>query len=151
MLPVSALDWRMSRPAGDTASELRKTCIANSKRQYAQQRRTIMHQRRSDKWFLMAALASISAALALNPPAFAQQQEPNAQQPNGQSGTEVLTRGPVHEAFAEVVSFTPESGAIAPKAPPDPIEELPPDQKPEGPNVAWIPGYWSWDDERDDF
>lgn len=28
---------------------------------------------------------------------------------------------------------------------------LPPDQKPEGDDVAWIPGYWAWDDERNDF
>ena len=38
-----------------------------------------------------------------------------------------------------------------PKAPPEPIEELPPEQALEGDNVAWIPGYWAWDDERDDF
>jgi hypothetical protein len=26
-----------------------------------------------------------------------------------------------------------------------------PDQRPEGANVTWIPGYWAWDDERNDF
>lgn len=66
-------------------------------------------------------------------------------------GVEVLTRGPVHEAFAETVTFDPQPGIVVPKAPPDAIEELPPDQKPEGENVAWIPGYWAWDDEREDF
>jgi len=71
--------------------------------------------------------------------------------PNGQQGVEVLTRGPVHEAFAETVSFDPEPGLVAPKQPPAPIEELPPQQRPEGANVAWIPGYWAWDDERSDF
>ena len=40
---------------------------------------------------------------------------------------------------------------IAPKMPPDPVEELPPDQKPEGDNVQWIPGYWHWDEDRTDF
>ena len=64
---------------------------------------------------------------------------------------QVLTRGPVHEAFAETVTFDPEPGLVVPKAPPAAIEELPPDQKPEGANVAWIPGYWGWDDERKDF
>ena len=64
---------------------------------------------------------------------------------------QVLTRGPVHEAFAETVTFDPEPGIVVPKAPPAAIEELPPDQKPEGANVAWIPGYWAWDDERSDF
>jgi hypothetical protein len=64
---------------------------------------------------------------------------------------EVLTRGPVHEAFAGVISFNPEPGIVVPKAPPAPIEEVPPDVKPEGENVAWVPGYWAWDDERNDF
>ncbi len=28
---------------------------------------------------------------------------------------------------------------------------MPPDVKPDGQNVAWIPGYWAWDDGRQDF
>jgi hypothetical protein len=64
---------------------------------------------------------------------------------------EVLTRGPVHEAFAGTVTFDPEPGLIVQEAPPPAIEELPPDQRPEGTNVAWIPGYWAWDDDRTDF
>ena len=28
---------------------------------------------------------------------------------------------------------------------------MPPDQKPAGQNVQWIPGYWSWDVSRNDF
>jgi hypothetical protein len=64
---------------------------------------------------------------------------------------EILTRGPVHEAFAETISFDPEPGIVVPKQAPEAIEELPPEQKPEGANVAWIPGYWAWDDERSDF
>jgi hypothetical protein len=71
--------------------------------------------------------------------------------PDVQEGVQVLTRGPVHEAFAETVSFNPEPGLIVTKAPPPLIEEVPPDQRPEGANVAWIPGYWAWDDERNDF
>lgn len=66
-------------------------------------------------------------------------------------GVQVLTRGPVHEAFAGVVTFNPEPGVEVPKAPPEIIEELPPDERPEGANVTWIPGYWAWDDERNDF
>ena len=66
-------------------------------------------------------------------------------------GAQVLTRGPVHEAFAETVTFDPLPGVVATKAPPAAIEELPPGQKPVGANVAWIPGYWGWDDERSDF
>jgi hypothetical protein len=64
---------------------------------------------------------------------------------------EVLTRGPVHEAFAEPVVFDPEPGFIVSSDPPEVIDEIPPTQRPAGENVVWIPGYWNWDDERDDF
>ncbi|HET9397167.1 MAG TPA: hypothetical protein VFO36_14055, partial [Nitrospiraceae bacterium] len=64
---------------------------------------------------------------------------------------EVLTRGPLHEAFAETIAFDPEPGIVVPQSPPADIEEVPPQQKPEGKNIAWIPGYWAWDDERNDY
>ena len=67
------------------------------------------------------------------------------------SDLEVLARGPVHEAFAEPVVFDPTAGLIVAKKPPQEIEEVPTDQKPEGDNVAWVSGYWGWDDDRDDF
>lgn len=66
-------------------------------------------------------------------------------------GVEILTRGPVHEAFAEPVVFDPEAGLVVGQEPPAAVEELPPDQKPEGDDVVWIAGYWAWDDTRDDF
>src|SRR5262249_35603001 len=66
-------------------------------------------------------------------------------------GVEVLTQGPLHEAYAAVPTLEPKPGVVASKQPPDPIEELPPDQKPEGENVQWIPGYFHWDEERNDF
>ncbi len=75
-----------------------------------------------------------------------------AQSPaNDAPGTQVLTRGPVHEAFAGMVTFNPEPGIVVTKAPPDVIEEMPPEERPEGDNVTWIPGYWAWDEERSDF
>jgi hypothetical protein len=75
-----------------------------------------------------------------------------AQPPDADSpGVQVLTRGPVHEAFAEVVTFNPEPGIVVSQAPPAAIDELPPEEKPEGDSVTWIPGYWGWDDERRDF
>lgn len=74
----------------------------------------------------------------------------SAQAPDA-DGAEVQTRGPVHEAFAGIVTYNPEPGVTVSKAPPEPIEELPPEEKPEGDNVTWIPGYWSWDDERKDY
>lgn len=67
-----------------------------------------------------------------------------------ENGVDVLTYGPIHEAFGETVQFDPEPGVIVPKAPPKAINEIPPEQRPEG-DVEWIPGYWAWDDDRADF
>jgi hypothetical protein len=64
---------------------------------------------------------------------------------------EVLTRGPVHEAFAEVVVFDPQPGVVVTKAPPPPIEEVLPDERPDGDHIVWVPGYSAWDDDRHDF
>jgi hypothetical protein len=62
-----------------------------------------------------------------------------------------MTRGPIHEAFAAPVIHDPKAAPTIPKEPPAPIQEMPPDQKPAGQNVQWIPGYWSWDVSRGDF
>lgn len=64
---------------------------------------------------------------------------------------EVLARGPVHEGYAEPAEREPAPTPTIPKEPPKPIEELPPDQKPAGDNVQWIPGYYSWDEEKKDY
>ena len=71
--------------------------------------------------------------------------------PDPAKGVEVLARGPVHEAYAEPTDGRPEPGPIVAKQPPDPVDELAPDQKPEGDQVEWIPGYFAWDDEASDF
>src|SRR5207253_1704453 len=34
---------------------------------------------------------------------------------------------------------------------PDPIAEQPPDDRPAGANVQWVPGYWQWDGDKKDF
>ncbi|MEX0867934.1 MAG: hypothetical protein WD030_11305 [Pirellulales bacterium] len=41
-----------------------------------------------------------------------------------------LTRGPVHEAFAEQVSLDPKPGVIVTNAPPQSVEEIPPENRP---------------------
>lgn len=64
---------------------------------------------------------------------------------------EILGHGPIHEAFAQPASAMLESIVVVKKKPPETIEELPPDVKPEGDNVVWLPGYWAFDNERDDF
>src|ERR1043165_3559933 len=68
-----------------------------------------------------------------------------AQAPDGEvAGASVLTRGPVHEAFAGMVTYNPEPGVVISRAPPEAIEEMPPEERPDGNNVTWIPGYWAW-------
>jgi len=68
-----------------------------------------------------------------------------------QKGMTVLGRGPMHEAFARPTTLPAEAGPAVDKKPPDPLPEEPPDQKPAGDNVQWIPGYWSWDSEGKDW
>jgi hypothetical protein len=70
---------------------------------------------------------------------------------NDEQGAQVLTRGPIHEAFAGIVSYNPEAGVVVEQAPPEAIEEVPPEIRPAGENISWIPGYWAWDDERTDY
>lgn len=71
------------------------------------------------------------------------------QDPGPEEEIETLTRGPMHEAFATPVVFDPSAGPVAPKPAPPELEELPPDEKPDGDDVVWISGYWSFDEERD--
>lgn len=77
--------------------------------------------------------------------------QPIAPTPDATPGMEVLTRGPVHEAYAEPVVNQRSAGLVVPRQPPAAIEELPPDARPEGENIVWMPGYWAWDQDRNDF
>lgn len=100
------------------------------------------HWRRS-RWVVVICaglLARSAATAALQAPA-----------PAEPEGAQVLTQGPIHEAFAAPIVFDPKPGLNVAKSPPAPVPEMPPDQKPEGENVQWIPGYWAWDDGRNDF
>src|SRR5262249_29046772 len=75
----------------------------------------------------------------------------SAQQPPPPEGVEVLARGPVHEAFAEPTEPRPQASPIVTKPPPEPVQEIPPEERPEGDDVEWIPGYWAYDDESQDY
>jgi len=101
--------------------------------------------RHASRRWLAAALVGLLGVSCDLASSWAQQAE------NDTPGTQILTRGPVHEAFAGMVAFNPDPGLVVTKAPPEGIEEVPPDARPEGDNVTWIPGYWAWDDERSDF
>jgi hypothetical protein len=65
-----------------------------------------------------------------------------------QEQPEVLTSGPVHEAFAEPVNVEPQAGLVVPDEPPAAISEVPPDERPQGDQFVWVPGYWAWDAGR---
>jgi hypothetical protein len=113
-----------------------------------------LSNKRTDIHFCHAPLRSVVTALAVLGTCFVLDgTQCRAQHPytGDEPGVQVLTRGPVHEAFAGIVSFDPQPGVTVPQAPPEAIEEWPPDARPEGANVTWIPGYWAWDDERDNF
>src|SRR3954447_19853543 len=73
--------------------------------------------------------------------------DPSAQPGDTEPGVEPQTRGPVHEAFAQPETADPQPSPIVPKRPPDGIDEMPPEEQPEGANVGWIPGYWAWEDD----
>ncbi len=64
---------------------------------------------------------------------------------------EIQARGPVHEAFAAIVDGKLAATPVVAQAPPAPINEVPPDLKPEGDDVEWIGGYWHWSEDRDGY
>ncbi len=65
------------------------------------------------------------------------------------AGVDVQTRGPVHEAFASPTT-DPQPSPLVQRKPPAQLDELPPEEKPDG-NVVWIGGYWAWDVDRQDY
>jgi hypothetical protein len=66
-----------------------------------------------------------------------------------EEGYETLTQGPIHEAFANPADLEAAPTPVAPKQPPPDVPEEPPEYMPEG--SLWIPGYWLWDEDRDEF
>src|SRR5262249_11471166 len=100
-----------------------------------------------------ALAAGFTLSLAL--PLFAQDPQPlpppkpAESQPKpaeSQPGVTVAEQGPIHEAFAQPgAQVRGKEGMTAPKAPPPPVPELPPETKPAGNDVRWVPGYWSWE------
>ncbi len=64
---------------------------------------------------------------------------------------DVLMRGPVHEAFAAAHQGDAVASPLIDQTPPEAIEEIPPEYRPDGTDVHWIAGYWAWDESRLDF
>ncbi|HTK74134.1 MAG TPA: hypothetical protein VL371_02690, partial [Gemmataceae bacterium] len=96
------------------------------------------------RFFFAAALVALVGWLTLP-------QGPAQERLDLPRGVDVVTRGPVHEAFAEPGEAVAQEFLVVPRRPPDPIEELPPEERPAGTEVTWIPGYWAWDDDSNSF
>jgi len=101
--------------------------------------------------FRSAAGAALAAGALLGLVVSAAAAEPSAAAAGAQGQASALLRGPIHEAFATQIGLDATAGMIVPKRPPEPIAEVPPDVRPAGDHVSWIPGYWGWDDGRKDF
>ena len=107
--------------------------------------------------FLRITVAGGMAMWVVRPSAFAQEVAypawappavPAAELP---TGSEVLARGQVHEAFAKPVTMDPQAPVVVPRQPPEALQEMPPVEKPVGADIVWVPGYWAWDEDRNDF
>lgn len=68
-----------------------------------------------------------------------------------QLGVEVMTRGPVHEAYAQFAEVEVAPPPAIEMEPPPPIDEIPPDETIDSDDAEWVPGYWSFDDDRRDY
>jgi hypothetical protein len=110
---------------------------------------------RFDRLVIVAAASLVTAGLAMatlqddrRPPPVGQGQRDQGQI---EQGVEVQVRGQVHEAFASPTVLIQSETKVVAKQPPEAINELPPEQRPEGENVHWIPGYWFFEEDRQDF
>jgi hypothetical protein len=98
---------------------------------------------------ILGAILSLLLASAL---AWGQNVSPaDVAQAQPEPGVSIESKGPIHEAYAQPGDVKPEPSPLVSKKPPDPIPEQPPELKPQGENVQWIPGYWAWDVDRNDF
>src|SRR5262245_11856797 len=94
---------------------------------------------------------STLSALALTVAGFFPLSVVAQQKTEAELGVHVQARGPVHEAFAQPFEAVASSETVVKLKPPEPINEEPPGQRPEGANMRWIPGYWNWDADRKDY
>ena len=92
---------------------------------------------------LLVGCAGAPAQEAEQPPAMPAEELP--------VGSEVLTAGPVHEAFAKPVAMEAEEPIMVLQQPPANLQEVPPVEQPAGAGIVWVPGYWAWASDRNDF
>lgn len=70
---------------------------------------------------------------------------------DNEEGMALQLQGPIHEAFADVNVNKVQPLMVTSFIVPEPINELPPIERPEGDQIEWIPGYWIWDEGQEDF
>jgi hypothetical protein len=87
------------------------------------------------------------------PPGQPPQPDASVPAPAGAASDKIVeqTRGPLNQGFAEMTNMTPQPAPPVAKQPPAPIEESPPDAKPDNPAATWVPGYWSWNAESNNY
>ncbi len=103
--------------------------------------------------YFTKSIALLVSLLAIGSHLLAQDSAPYEAVPStpDQEEPEVLTSGPVHEAFAEPVELQLQDPLVIPAQPPAVIVENPPAERPAGEQFVWIPGYWAWDTDRNSF
>ena len=104
-----------------------------------------MSHRRLNNWIAISMMALGLCGMVRG------QDQPGATPPPipAEEQPEVLTSGPMHEAYAEPVNLDHnEDTVVATKEPPANLDEQVPSQRPEGDRYVWVPGYWSWEPER---
>ncbi len=99
---------------------------------------------------------AVTAIMAVNHTLSAQQALPPLPQaepvvPGTQPEATELTRGPIHEAFAQPFEMKSGGDFIVTQTPPEPIEEYPPNQLPESSAYQWVGGYWGWEPDEERF
>lgn len=62
-----------------------------------------------------------------------------------------LLRGPIHEGFAQPAVLDAAPPLQVPKRPPPAQREFPPAIRPAANQTLWLPGYWGWEEEQEDF
>jgi len=102
------------------------------------------------KFYIFAVFLALSLGFSVNPAA-SQEDPSDIYESDITEEMEVLETGPVHEAYAGTSTPDTEPGIVVSKSPPDPINEVPPDQEDLDEDAQWISGYWAWDDDRNDF
>jgi hypothetical protein len=102
------------------------------------------------KWTIGLGVLGLGMYLTLSPVPQIKADAEEGNDAGQEAGVEAQGRGPVHEAFADPGAAARPTPIVA-KQPPDAIDEVPPDQKPDGDNIQWIPGYWAYDEDAGDY